>query len=158
MRGLLVSLVICSLSSMVIAEPAPLAPNSQEPPHTIAGAQTVDVLQARILYEQGAMFVDVRPEREWSWGHVRGAVHLDLDGRFASLSTAGVPRNTPMVIYCDSEVCPSSARAVHKAVGWGFKQVYYFRSGYFAWQLLDFPLSKGAADEGQLVAAREAVH
>ncbi len=32
-------------------------------------------------------------------------------------------------------------------MGWGFQQVYYFRSGYFAWQLLDFPQGKGSAVE-----------
>ncbi|HWV08734.1 MAG TPA: rhodanese-like domain-containing protein, partial [Pseudomonas sp.] len=53
----------------------------------------------------------------------------------------------PLVIYCDSEVCPRSALASHLAVTWGYQQVFYFRSGYFAWQLLDYPLGKGQATQ-----------
>ena len=35
-------------------------------------------------------------------------------------------------------------------MSWGYKQVFYFRDGYFAWQLLDFPLGKGV--EGEVLA------
>ncbi|MFI8479387.1 rhodanese-like domain-containing protein [Pseudomonas sp. NPDC078700] len=143
MARLLVVLVVFGLSLPAVA---------QDVPETVAGASTVNVLQARVLYEQGAMFVDVRPQREWSWGHISGATHLDIDKRFAELSTAGIPRGAALVVYCDSDVSPRSAEAVRKAVSWGYEQVYFFRDGYFAWQLLDFPLDKGASDESQLYA------
>lgn len=121
-----------------------------EAPLEVAGATTVNALQARQLYEFGVLFIDVRPAREWSWGHVHGALHLELDGRFIELAEADWPRGMPIVLYCDSEVCPQGAEAARRAVRWGFQHVYYFRSGYFAWQLLDFPLGKG--HEGELFA------
>ncbi|MWV16796.1 rhodanese-like domain-containing protein [Pseudomonas sp. L-22-4S-12] len=121
-----------------------------EAPFEVAGATTVNALQARQLYEFGVLFIDVRPVREWSWGHVHGALHLELDGRFIELAETDWPRGMPIVLYCDSEVCPQSAEAARRAVRWGFQHVYYFRSGYFAWQLLDFPLGKGR--EGELFA------
>ncbi|MGE8499296.1 MAG: rhodanese-like domain-containing protein [Pseudomonas sp.] len=120
---------------------------AQEAPHVVEGAMTVNARQAKILYDHGAMFVDVRSSREWGWGHVDGAVHLDLADRFSALALPHWPREQPLVIYCDSEVCPRSALAVHLAVSWGYQQVFYFRSGYFAWQLLDYPLDKGQASE-----------
>ena len=46
-----------------------------------------------------------------------------------------LPRELPLVIYCDSEVCPRGALAAALAVEWGYEQVFYFREGYFAWQL-----------------------
>ncbi|WP_339485822.1 rhodanese-like domain-containing protein [Pseudomonas sp. EL_65y_Pfl2_R95] len=143
MARLLAVLVVFGLSCPVMA---------QEVPETVSGASTVNVLQARVLYEQGAMFVDVRPQREWSWGHISGAIHLDGNTRFAELSNAPIPRGTALVVYCDSDVSPSSAEAVRKAVSWGYQQVYFFRDGYFAWQLLDFPLDKGASDDSPLYA------
>ena len=123
---------------------------ASEAPLEVRGATTVNAVQARQLYEFGVLFIDVRPAREWGWGHVHGALHLQLDERFAELSGPDWPRNMPIVLYCDSEVCPQSAEAARLAVGWGFQQVFYFRSGYFAWQLLDFPLGRG--QEGELLA------
>jgi len=119
----------------------------QEAPLKVDGAFTVNVLQAKRLYDLGAVFIDVRPAREWSWGHVYGAVHLDLAERFSGLAMPHVPRELPLVIYCDSEVCPRGALAAEMAVAWGYQRVFYFRDGYFAWQLLDFPQGKGLAGE-----------
>jgi rhodanese-related sulfurtransferase len=60
-----------------------------------------------------------------------------------SLAGPEWPRELPLVIYCDSEVCPRSAEAARMAVSWGYTRVFYFRSGYFAWQLHDFPQVTG---------------
>lgn len=127
-----------------------LPAGAAEVPLEVKGATTVNVLQARQLYEYGALFVDVRPLREWSWGHVHGALHLELGSRFADLAAQEWPRNLPLVIYCDNDYCPHSAEAARRAVGWGYQQVYFFRSGYFSWLLLDFPLGKGA--QGEMLA------
>lgn len=125
---------------------------AQEAPLRVEGAMTVNVLQAKYLYDRGAVFIDVRPSREWGWGHVRGALHLDLNEQFAALAKPHWPRQMPLVIYCDSEVCPNSAQAAHLAVGWGYLRVFYFRGGYFAWQLFDFPLDKGQAGAISLIS------
>lgn len=124
---------------------APLSGVAQEAPSEVSGALTVNAYQARRLHEVGAVFVDVRSPREWSWGHVQGAVHLELATRFGTLADSQLPRAVPLVIYCDSDLCPGSAQAARMAVGWGYRQVFYFRDGYFAWQLEDFPQEKGAA-------------
>ena len=120
---------------------------AQEAPMEVEGAMTVNVLQARYLYERGVVFIDVRPTREWTWGHIHGALHFDLLSRFNDLAQPHWPREMPLVIYCDSEVCPHGAHAVKLAVSWGYRQVFYFREGYFAWQLLDFPQGKGVEGE-----------
>ncbi|MDG1582458.1 rhodanese-like domain-containing protein [Pseudomonas sp. GOM6] len=134
-------LLLCVLLPVAEAREAPLQ---------VDGAVTVNALQARQLYEHGVLFIDVRAPREWGWGHVHGALHMALDGRFSDLAEASWPRSMPMVLYCDSEVCPDSAEAARRAVSWGYQQVYYFRTGYFAWQLLDFPQGKG--QEGEMYA------
>ncbi|WP_217474642.1 rhodanese-like domain-containing protein [Stutzerimonas stutzeri] len=122
---------------------SPLWVDAAEAPLEIDGAMTINVYQARHLHELGAVFIDVRPSREWGWGHIDGAVHMDLAREFFGLSQGDWPRNVPLVVYCDSEVCPASAEAVRLAVAWGYEQVFYFRQGYFAWVLADFPQQKG---------------
>ena len=71
------------------------AVNAQEAPAQVPGAVTVNVLQARYLYEQGALFVDVRPQREWLWGHVNGAVQLGLADEFKSLKQPDCRAKSP---------------------------------------------------------------
>lgn len=122
---------------------APTSLWAAEAPVEVEGAMTINVYQARQLHELGAVFIDVRPSREWSWGHVEGAVHMDLAREFLGLAHTSWPRTVPLVVYCDSEVCPASAEAVRLAVAWGYEQVFYFREGYFAWVLADFPQEKG---------------
>ncbi|WP_029404682.1 rhodanese-like domain-containing protein [Stutzerimonas stutzeri] len=117
-----------------------------EAPAEVDGAMTINVYQARQLHALGAVFIDVRPRREWSWGHVEGAVHMSLAREFVGLSRSEWPRSVPLVVYCDSEVCPVSAEAVRLAVEWGYQQVFYFREGYFAWMLADFPQEKDQID------------
>ena len=116
--------------------------HAAEAPDNVDGAMTVNVFQAKRLHELGAVFIDVRADREWLWGHVEGAVHFDLASDFVSLAGPEWPRELPLVIYCDSEV----ARAARKRRAWlsaGATRVFYFRSGYFAWQLHDFPQVTG---------------
>ncbi|WP_028239457.1 rhodanese-like domain-containing protein [Stutzerimonas azotifigens] len=133
----------------------PVGVQATEAPLQVQGAMTINVHQAKRLYDLGAVFVDVRPVREWSWGHVYGAVHLDLQDGFQGLAQPQWPRQVPLVVYCDSEVCPSGAEAARMAVDWGYVQVFYFRGGYFAWQLADYPQGKGEAGEfGELTARR----
>jgi rhodanese-related sulfurtransferase len=118
-----------------------------EAPTEVDGAMTVNAYQARQLHALGAVFIDVRPRRQWAWGHVEGAVHMSLAHDFLGLSGTQWPRSVPLVVYCDSEVCPASAEAVRLAVTWGYQQVFYFREGYFAWMLADFPQGKGQFDD-----------
>ena len=89
--------------------------HAAEAPDNVDGAMTVNVFQAKRLHELGAVFIDVRADREWLWGHVEGAVHFDLASDFVSLAGPEWPRELPLVIYCDSEVCPRSAEAAREA-------------------------------------------
>lgn len=123
------------------------AAQAAEASDQIDGAMTVNVYQAKRLHDLGAVFIDVRSPEAWRWGHVHGAVHLDLMGRFAGLADPQWPRDVPLVIYCDSDVCPAAALASALAVEWGYETVFYFRDGYFSWMLADLPQGKGAHGE-----------
>ncbi len=128
-----ITVIIILYSSFSFSDQAPVA---------ISGAKTVDVFQAKRLYDKGAVFVDVRNDVEWGIGHIEGAIHLDFQKSFSQLYGAnGITRQTPLVIYCNSSNCLRSAYASAVSVYWGFSEVYYFRSGYFSWMLEDFPVA-----------------
>lgn len=106
----------------------------------IEGVTTVDSRQALALHEDGALFIDVRNYSEWIWGHVAGALHLDLREDFnEQYMTQQMQSHKAVVLYCDSPLCFRSAVASFLISMWGFENVYYFRDGYYAWLARDYP-------------------
>jgi rhodanese-related sulfurtransferase len=122
-----------------------------ESPRDIVGATTVDLVEARQLHQQGAVFIDVRDHAAFSLGHIPGAVHLDFnDDAFVVLYVSdALDRDTPIVFYCDSALASSGAMASFFAANWGYKNVYFFRDGYYSWMASDFPIQYQIAQQAQ---------
>ena len=47
------------------------------------------------------ILLDVREESEWNEGHIKGALHIAL-GNLNIETTKGIPKDTPLYIYCRS--------------------------------------------------------
>lgn len=110
-------------------------------PMTVEGTTTVDTAKAKSLYDDGALFVDVRSNKDWGAGRIPDAVHIELKKAFneATLSKeAG--KSDVLVIYCNGESCLRSSNASAQAVGWGFTKIYYYRDGYPAWKKAGYPV------------------
>lgn len=113
--------------------------SAEEAPEYINGAITIDSHQAKKLHELGAIFLDVRPEEEWSWGHIEGAYSFDLQGGFRQLFIPGaLDKDIPMIIYGNSSYHMRGAIASYLAMVLGYKKVFFFRDGYFSWLALDY--------------------
>lgn len=110
-------------------------------PQSVPGAVTVDVTQAKQLFDEGALFVDVRRDSDWNNGRIPDALHLELKMHFTQekLAQAAQP-NDAIVLYCNGENCLRSSKATQQAVEWGFKHVYYFRDGFPSWKQADLPI------------------
>ncbi len=63
---------------------------------------------------------------------------LGLFGGEAALDDL-VARDEEVVIYCQGPRCLRSSKAAGKAVSWGFTKVYYFRGGFPAWKIAEYP-------------------
>lgn len=113
-----------------------------EAPSDVDGARTVDLAQAKLLFDQGAVFIDVRDPQSWSLGHIEGSVNLDFNAsEFALLYvTKELDRTTPIVFYTSSPLNVSSAMASFFASKWGYTNVHYFREGFYSWMAADFPV------------------
>ena len=131
------------LSLALVLLPALLAfgpVSAQESPVTVAGAATVDAARAKALFDKGVAFVDVRTKELFKVGHIPGATHLDLFAAFKKPRLSKiVSQDRPVVIYCAGPGCKRSSKACAKAVSWGYKTVYYFRTGYPAWKAAGYP-------------------
>lgn len=110
-------------------------------PETVPGATTVDAAQAKQLFDEGVLFVDVRSDKDWAAGRIPDAVHIELKKVF-SPETLGkeVQKDQPVVIYCNGHSCLRSSKASAKAVGWGYSKVNYFRDGFPAWKAAGYPV------------------
>jgi rhodanese-related sulfurtransferase len=107
----------------------------------VPGAATIDTAQAKVLFDKGAIFIDVRNEADWAAGRIPGAVHLELDKGFTEASLGAVARpDQEVVVYCNGAKCPRSSAAAAAAVKWGFTRVYYYRLGLPDWQASGYPV------------------
>ena len=113
-----------------------------EAPDAVNGAKTVDLAQAKSLFDDGAVFIDVRDAQSWSLGHIQGSVNLDFNAsEFAVLYISKeLDRKTPIVFYTSSPLNVSSAMASYFASNWGYRNVYYFRDGFYSWMAADLPV------------------
>jgi 3-mercaptopyruvate sulfurtransferase SseA len=69
-----------------------------EDSYEVKGARTLDVATAKVLFDRGVPFVDVRGPNRWAEGHIPGAVNLPAISE-AELSKI-VSKNQDVVIYC----------------------------------------------------------
>jgi len=136
----IIGLITAALASIVLLFSSHLYAEYSSP-ENVEGSITISVAQAKVLFDKGVVFVDVRNPRLFAKGHIVGAHHLDLKNGFTEDAlTSLVEREEPLVIYCSGVKCSRSYRASAKAVSWGFKQVNYFRGGIVDWKESGFPI------------------
>lgn len=137
MKQLFTSLLITAVVSFA---PACFA-GDKVSPMTIDGAKSVSASEAKALLDKGVLFLDVRKDKDWGAGRVPDAVHIELKKKLNEGSmSAKVKKDQGVVIYCNGAKCMRSSKATKKAVGWGFKKVYYFRDGFPAWKSAGYPV------------------
>jgi rhodanese-related sulfurtransferase len=126
------------LALLIAAAPAQAKKIS---PEAVNGATTITAAQAKALFDKGVPFVDVRKNSDWEAGRIPGAKHVELKKVFneAELTKAIGSKDKEVVLYCNGASCMRSSKASAKAVGWGFKKVYYFRLGFPSWQAAGYP-------------------
>lgn len=133
------AMVLASL--LLLATPSPAKDTAYRSPEQVPGATTVSADQAKWLFDDGAVFIDVRNPRFFSRRHVPGAHHLDMKDSFNEEALNAVAaKNEPIVIYSSSVKCGRAYRASVLAVSWGYEKVHYFRGGMVDWKNLKYPL------------------
>ncbi|GFO75335.1 adenylate cyclase [Bathymodiolus platifrons methanotrophic gill symbiont] len=110
-------------------------------PTQVDGATTVSTKRAKILMNQGVIFIDVRRVTDFQTSRIQWAEHLDLKLDLTEESLLSVvKKNQPVVFYCNGDMCQRSAIASKKAVAWGWTKVFYYRGGFPDWKNAGLPL------------------
>ena len=128
----------CLLLNVCVANAADTGYRS---PEHAEGATTINVDEAKWLFDEGVTFIDVRNPRFFSRRHVPGSHHLYMKGGFTRETLADVAeKDQPIVIYSSGIKCGRAYRAAVQAVSWGYTRVYYFRGGIVDWKDVHYPI------------------
>lgn len=127
------NLLALLLATLLLPLSNAIAAKKVSPEH-VSGATTINTIEAKKLFDQGAIFLDVRSNRDWEAGRIPGSKHLELKKVYSQETLAEIasPQDT-LVIYCNSTGCTRSSKASKKAVLWNYKNVYYYRLGFPDW-------------------------
>jgi rhodanese-related sulfurtransferase len=109
------------------------------------GDEIVEVEEAHLRLEQGALFLDARPEVFWRMSRIPGSVPLPEDeyDRFFAELEPRLRSHFLLIVYCSGMGCESShivarrlrAAGIHAAI---------LHEGLPAWEDAGYPLERGS--------------
>ncbi len=104
---------------------------------------------ARLLHEQPETLVlDVRPGASWRAGRLPGARNAPFamdGGGFGADSLEGIPRERPLLVYCDGGFRSRLALAALREAG--FRRIHHLHRGLMSWRMENLPVESGDACE-----------
>jgi len=109
------------------------------------GDQLVEVAEARIRLDKGALFLDARPAAFHAMSHIPGALSLpedDFDEAFARLERR-LRSSLDVVVYCAGFGCEASHIVARKLKERGIPAAI-LHDGWPAWEDAKYPVRAGA--------------
>ncbi|MDP3585878.1 MAG: rhodanese-like domain-containing protein [Thiobacillus sp.] len=106
----------------------------------LSGVEQADTLKATRLYNDDALVLDVREDKEYAEGHIPKAKHIPLGQLAGRLNELDKFKNKPVLVTCRSG--QRSARACGMLKKAGFETVYNQAGGIIAWERANLPVSK----------------
>jgi rhodanese-related sulfurtransferase len=102
----------------------------------------ISLADAMKLHREGkAVFVDVRSNEQFSYGHIKGA--LSIPGSQIVKRFAEVPTQKVVVTYCACDAEQSSGRAVNELLSHGVRNVFALKGGWNEWKKAGYPIAAG---------------
>lgn len=85
------------------------------------------------------LLVDVRTAAEFKNGHLRGARNLELSSPALAQELGGLPKQSPVLLYCQSGGRSSAALAQAKRLGLAAR---HLAGGISAWKAAGYPIAR----------------
>ncbi|MFC3194925.1 rhodanese-like domain-containing protein [Marinicella sediminis] len=103
--------------------------------------QNVNVDQlTRLVNQQNAQVIDVRPKEAFDQGHIVNAINLPLSDITEGKAKINKLKKKPVVVCC--QIGKSSQTASKQLTDAGFEQVFNLQGGINAWISDKLPLTK----------------
>jgi rhodanese-related sulfurtransferase len=106
----------------------------------LSGIEEADTLKATRLYNDDALILDVREDKEYASGHIPKARHIPLGQLAGRIQELDKFKNKPILVTCRSG--QRSARACGMLKKAGFETVYNQAGGIIAWERANLPIAK----------------
>ena len=94
----------------------------------------------RLVNQEDAIVIDVRPDAEFRQGHIVGSINVPQKQLESDLGRLQKYKNKPVVAVC--KMGQDSAKAGAQLKKQGFEQVHTLQGGLMAWQQAALPLAK----------------
>ena len=92
----------------------------------------------QLLNDNGAVFVDVRDEKEYKAGHIKGARSIPVNQLNKHIHEIEKYKETDVVVYCDNGM--RTSRVTGKLKKQGFTKVSTIAGGLKNWEKANLPL------------------
>ena len=106
----------------------------------LSGIEEADTLKATRLYNDDALVLDVREDKEYASGHIPRAKHIPLGQLAGRIKELDKFKGKPILVTCRSG--QRSARACGMLKKAGFETVYNQAGGIIAWERANLPVAK----------------
>ncbi len=106
----------------------------------LSGVDEADTLKATRLYNDDALVLDVREDKEYAAGHIPKARHIPLGQLSKRIKELDKFKSKPILVTCRSG--QRSARACGMLKKAGFETVYNQAGGIIAWERANLPVTK----------------
>jgi rhodanese-related sulfurtransferase len=107
---------------------------------SLSGVEQADTLKATRLYNDDALILDVREDKEFASGHIPKAKHIPLGKLASRMQELEKHKGKPILVTCRSG--QRSARACGMLKKAGFETVYNQEGGIIAWERANLPVTK----------------
>lgn len=106
----------------------------------LSGVEQADTLKATRLYNDDALVLDVREDKEFAAGHIPKAKHIPLSQLAGRIKELDKFKGKPVLVTCRSgQRSASACRMLKKA---GFETVYNQAGGIIAWERANLPVTQ----------------
>jgi rhodanese-related sulfurtransferase len=106
----------------------------------LSGIDEADTLKATRLYNDDALVLDVREDKEYASGHIPKAKHIPMGQLASRIKELDKFKSKPILVTCRSG--HRSARACGMLKKAGFETVYNQAGGIIAWERANLPVHK----------------
>lgn len=107
---------------------------------TLSGVEQADTLKATRLFNDDALVLDVREDKEYAAGHIPKAKHIPLGQLASRMQELDKFKGKPILVTCRSG--QRSARACGMLKKAGFETVYNQAGGILAWERANLPVTQ----------------
>ena len=106
----------------------------------LSGIEQADTLKATRLFNDDALILDVREDKEYAAGHIPKAKHIPLGNLNSRIKELDKYKNKPILVNCRSGQRSTRACGILKKAG--FETVFNLSGGITAWERANLPIDK----------------